>query len=118
MKSLYYGILLLYTSILSASDNNLIINNSEELNNWCRNESSQYFLTQDITPYNWSSSRINEGNFIKVKGRWLIKREYIEVKCSIRAGVSERYASITINKNSTKPHSSQHSKKIITISNH
>jgi len=111
MKNLSFVVLFLYASVIFAYDKEIIINNSKELREWCKNESSQYFLAQDITPYNWSSSWWNEGNFIKVKGSWLVERTYIEVRCSIRAGVSERYANIEIDKNTVKSPSIEHGKK-------
>jgi hypothetical protein len=69
-----------------------IINTTAELKSWCKNESSMYYLAQDITPYNWTASWWNEGNFLFVKGTWKIDKEEQTIQCSIRRGVTEKYA--------------------------
>ena len=69
----------------------IFINNTAELKEWCKNESSMFFLAQDITPYNWTASWWTEGNFLHVKGAWKINKEEATIKCSVRRGVSEKY---------------------------
>lgn len=69
-----------------------IINSTTELKEWCKNESSMYFLAQDITPFNWTASWWTEENFLHVKGAWKIKGKAKTIKCSVRRGVSEKYA--------------------------
>lgn len=69
-----------------------IINSTTELKEWCKNESSMYFLAQDITPFNWTAFWWTEANFLHVKGAWKIKGKEKTIKCSVRRGVSEKYA--------------------------
>ena len=69
-----------------------LINSTADLKEWCKNESSMYFLAQDITPYNWTSSWWSEGNFLYVKGAWKINDGETTIKCSVRRGVAEKYA--------------------------
>jgi len=68
------------------------INTSKELKAWCKNKSSEYFLAQNKTPYNWTDSWWNEGGFLFVKGTWKVGTEEHIVKCRVRRGVAEKYA--------------------------
>jgi hypothetical protein len=70
----------------------MIINTTAELKDWCKNESSMYFLAHDITPYNWTASWWTDGNILHVKGTWEINEKETAIKCSVRRGVSEKYA--------------------------
>jgi hypothetical protein len=69
-----------------------IINTSQELKDWCKNESSMYYLAQDITPYNWTASWWIDGDVLHVRGTWNINDKDTTIKCSVRRGVSEKYA--------------------------
>jgi len=92
MKVILATYLLLFSSPLLAHDEEIPINNTSELKLWCKNKSSEYFLAQDITPYNWTASWWSEGNFLHVKGSWKIGTKEHIIKCSIRKGVAEKYA--------------------------
>jgi len=72
------------------------INNSKELDTWCKNKSAQYYIKKELTPYNWTSSTWEKGHFLTVKGRWKINNSPKAITCRIRKGVSEKYAHMEI----------------------
>ena len=99
MKLLFIITTLFYSFHSYAEEEPIIINSSTELKEWCKQESSLYFTSQNKTPYNWNASWWSEGNIIHIKGEWLIEKETITVKCNIRKGAEEKYASLQISNN-------------------
>jgi len=102
MKILFIISALIYSSFSYAEEEAIIINDTTELKEWCKNESSLHFTLNNKTPYNWTATWWSEGNIIHVKGEWLVDKKYVSVHCSIRKGAEEKYASLQIS-NDTKP---------------
>lgn len=102
MKILFIITALVYSSLSYAEEETIIINDTTELKEWCKHESSLHFTSKNQTPYNWTSSWWTEGNIIHVKGEWLVDNKAITVQCNIRKGAEEKYASLQIS-NDTKP---------------
>lgn len=70
----------------------VVIQNTAELKDWCKQESERFYVAQDLTPYNWTASWWTKGNFLHVKGTWHVNEEVAVIRCSVRRGASERYA--------------------------
>jgi len=96
MKSIFFAMLVLLPLSASADETiyheEKILNTSSELKEWCKNESSMYYLAQDIAPYNWAASWWIDGDVIHVKGTWKINDKESTISCNVRRGVSEKYA--------------------------
>jgi len=68
------------------------VNTTQELVDWCRNEVEQRALSQDQTPRNWRASQLVKGNYLHVRLTYRI--EYVDkvADCKIRKGAQRRYA--------------------------
>lgn len=96
MKIVIASIILFSFSVIaeeSITGEETPINNTTELKLWCKNKSSEHFLAQGITPYNWTDSWWTESEFLFVKGSWRVDTKDYVVLCTIRRGVAEKYAS-------------------------
>lgn len=74
------------------------INNAREFLDWCKNKSAQRFIEANQSPYNWTASQWQEGNYLNIKGNWKVKDSTQVIHCRIRKGVAEKYARIEITK--------------------
>ena len=79
---------------LLAYDGETPIKNTTELKVWCKNKSSEYYLSKGITPYNWTDAWWTEGDFLFVEGEWKVDNNKQTVTCRIRKGVAEKYATM------------------------
>lgn len=77
---------------------------------WCELQSKDYFLSQNLTPYNWSASGVVAGEARLVRGRWKIANEVQNVNCRVLKGAPKRFAVIQIpSQPFTQPvHESEH----------
>lgn len=75
-----------------AHDEDVPINNTKELKDWCKKESENYFVSKEKTPYNWTASWRTKGNMLIVEGKWRVNREDIVVKCKIAKGAERKFA--------------------------
>ncbi|MCL6417356.1 hypothetical protein MIB92_16980 [Aestuariirhabdus sp. Z084] len=90
------GLLLgsVWSSVVLAE--NTVISSQSDLVRWCKSESEQFFLAQVTRPYNWTASRWQEGNILKVKGDWLVGSRHQTVYCSVLAGSIDDHAVLSI----------------------
>lgn len=97
MKITLFCLIFFATALVAGQEKNQVtekrINNTSELKVWCRNKSSEYLLSQDLTPYNWTSSWWSKGEYLFVKGEWRVGVKKFPVKCHVRRGLAESYAS-------------------------
>lgn len=96
MKTLVVIYIMLFAVSSYAYGEEIQFNTSADLKSWCKNESAEYFLAKDKTPFNWSASEWNEGNIINVKGSWKVGVVEFVVKCRVRKGLQEKQAVISI----------------------
>lgn len=75
-----------------AHGEDVIIEYSHELLEWCKTETEGYYVANGITPYNWSASWWEKGNTLFVKGHWLIENEHVAVGCRVAKGAKRKYA--------------------------
>lgn len=73
-------------------DERMHVDNSSQLNTWCKNESAEYFLAHGLTPNNWVSSRWVDGEYLFVEGAWKVEGDKHKVECKVRKGIAEKYA--------------------------
>lgn len=66
------------------------------LQHWCELQSKDFFLSQNITPYNWSASGVVAGEAHLVRGRWKIGNDEQNVNCRVLKGAPKRFAVIQI----------------------
>lgn len=92
MKHGLWFILLLWSFIINAHEDDEPINYSSELLEWCQAESEAYYVAKNITPYNWSASWWEVGNIFYVKGYLLVNRERVDIECRIAKGAKKKYA--------------------------
>ncbi|MBK9132418.1 MAG: hypothetical protein IPM20_12380 [Gammaproteobacteria bacterium] len=95
-RSFCLMIILLSGNVLAYDDDEVPIDNSTQLREWCKSESEAYFIAQDIEPRNWSASYWDEGNILNVKGSWRVGDKNVEVQCRIRRGAQTKYAMLQI----------------------
>ena len=95
-----YAIIKMPSQIISAITykKETIINKGEILQKWCKNKSAQHFIAKNMTPYNWTSSQWKKDNYLFVKGYWKANNSTHIIKCRIRKGIAEKYATIDITK--------------------
>ena len=87
---------MLFTSSAAAHDEEVPINNSTELRDWCKAKSEAYFIGQGKTPYNWSASDVERGNALFVDGKWRVDGEYFGVTCNVARGGQRQYAKFEV----------------------
>lgn len=63
-----------------------VINSRNELEIWCKNESTKIHLEKGISPYNWTSAHWTKYDFLFVQGSWRVGNDKAKVQCSIRRG--------------------------------
>lgn len=86
------GFLLIGMQVGAVEEMDEPINDAAELRDWCKAESEAEFVAKDVTPYNWSASRWQDGNILLVKGYWRIESDDVMVECRIVKGARRKYA--------------------------
>lgn len=94
IKSIIFFLFILFAVPVLAHEEDLPINSSSELREWCREESEAYFVGKGVTPYNWSASYWDKGNTLFVKGNWRVDGKDIIVECRIAKGAKRKYANL------------------------
>ena len=90
---LLFCLLVVFVSVATwADDDDIPIDSSSQLREWCKAETEAHFVAQDITPHNWSASWWEEGNILMVEGSWLVGNDHVVVKCRVAKGAKTKYA--------------------------
>lgn len=86
----------LCASAASAHTDDVPIQTSAELRDWCRMASEAHFVGQGETPYNWVASYVEQGNAFRVDGRWRVDGRERAVTCRAARGALPKFASMDI----------------------
>ena len=86
----------LCASAASAHTDDVPIQTSADLRDWCRMASEAHFVGQGETPYNWVASYVEQGNTFRVDGRWRVDGRERAVTCRAARGALPKFASMDI----------------------
>lgn len=96
VRNLLLAAALLAPLAASAHEDEVPINTSTELRDWCKVKSEAYFVGQGKTPYNWTASDVERGNALFVDGRWRVDGRYFAVSCNVARGAQRQYATFDV----------------------
>lgn len=86
----------LCVSVASAHTDDVPIQTSADLRDWCRMASEAHFVGRGLTPYNWVASHVERGNAFHVDGRWRVDGRERAVTCRAARGAQQRFATMEI----------------------
>jgi hypothetical protein len=96
VRHLLLAAALLFSTSVSAHDDELPIDNSTQLRDWCKAKSEAHFVGQGRTPYNWTARDVERGNALFVDGKWRVDGEYFSVTCNVARGAQRQYAKFQV----------------------
>jgi len=91
--AVWFGVLALSAF---AHGEDLPIETSSELRDWCRTQTREYFVDQGKTPFNWTASHRTQGNLLEVRGKWRIDGVDVMVECHVARGAKRADASFSL----------------------
>ena len=83
---------LLLMLVLAHADE-VVLNTSTDLRDWCQRETEAQLIGQQLTPSNWTARHYEKGNTLVVEGHWRIDGESVDVECRVARGAQARFAS-------------------------
>ena len=91
MKRIACLVLMLLPFTTYAHDQDLFINDTSDLLQWCKAETEDHYVAKGVTPYNWTASWREQGNTLLVKGNVRVESNEVSIECRITKGAKKQH---------------------------